>query len=1027
MIFFQTFFSNNKKRIDRFLPYIIISILGLTPLLWFKNDFLILYGDMDIPLLPKYNLYTSFFSPTINQQHIFPFYLFFAILDFIGFELYQIEKIWFIICYLLIGFSMFYLIKTIFKDRKNIISIVSSTFYMFNLYLTHIVQPPLILVYGLIPLILGFFIKGLNFIDNKKKSNFYLILTCIATFFATASIANPPLYSMIFILLFSYLIFFFFVNRKKISKAILYFIKFLFSYLILELPIIILLYLAYSSPVKKLMTGRELTIDSFSWTHAKSSFLNIFRLIGHWAWFTDYNGKPYISYANSYFTNNFLIISTYILTFLAFLALFLKPKNKKIRYFTILALISLFLSHGLHEPTTNIFSIIYKYVPLFWIYREPFVKFTLIVTLSYSILIGYSVNILITSFDIFLTEKLNKKRLNKNNISKKVRKIVEIFLTLVFVITIITTSYPLITGEITPDPPGNIKIPNYWLDIANFLKDVDSKIFWFPKAPLYRSYKWGFSGMSLVRYIAPLNSINDYGSIFLYDNKTIEKLENEIDKLNEELTNKLLSILNVKYIIQRNDINPDVYGTTHPDISRKVLEKASDIKLFKKFGQLSVYENEINLPYIFPSQRYDYIYGNINDIEDYLLMKKDEKELKTFFSSDSVEKQMLNSNILNSKNLEDIYLFITSKLPLKKYQALYDDNDNTPDVMKVNKEYNLDIKLKNLGTVKWPNESVSPVFLSYHWYDLKSDKVFIYDGIRTKLPESVKPNKELVLEARIIAPSEPGDYLLIYDLIDEGVTWFSEEGVVPLVKSVRVVSKKEKGDKSLTIEDEILEKLYKDYPLFETEPEELLFPREGEYEIYVNSVWKNGLDSFLYKIDNNNWQKLKIEESIKQDSKYLIGKIKIDKGVHVVSFRNDNAIFSNLRLNEEANNFLLFQKGQGVEKSLPKISFKKINPAKYLINVKDVQCPFYLTQLENFDTYWTAKIDKTKIEEHGKVFDYANAWYIDKKGSYNVVIEYTPQKYFYFSLFISLAFLIILVIFLINLKIKIRNLNKEKT
>ncbi|GAH12206.1 unnamed protein product, partial [marine sediment metagenome] len=137
-------------------------------------------------------------------------------------------------------------------------------------------------------------------------------------------------------------------------------------------------------------------------------------------------------------------------------------------------------------------------------------------------------------------------------------------------------------------------------------------------------------------------------------------------------------------------------------------------------------------------------------------------------------------------------------------------------------------------------------------------------------------------------------------------------------------------------------------------------------------------------------------------------------------------VYSSFRTNEKANYFLLIQKGKELKENLPEISYKKINPTKYLVNVKNAQDPFYLVQLENYDTYWNAGIDGNKLDEHKKVFGYANAWHIDKKGNYNVVIEYTPQKYFYFGLFISLTFLLILVIFLIYLKIKIRNLNKEK-
>jgi len=187
----------------------------------------------------------------------------------------------------------------------------------------------------------------------------------------------------------------------------------------------------------------------------------------------------------------------------------------------------------------------------------------------------------------------------------------------------------------------------------------------------------------------------------------------------------------------------------------------------------------------------------------------------------------------------------------------------------------------------------------------------------------------------------------------------------------------------------------------------------------------------LIKIDDGYWLRLNTEEITKKetkltkDSKYLIGRVIIDKGIHTISFKNSNPVYSSFRTNEKANYFLLIQKGKELKENLPEISYKKINPTKYLVNVKNAQDPFYLIQLENYDTYWNAKIDKNIIEEHEKVFGYANAWHIDEKGNYNVVIEYAPQKWFYYSLFISLVFLSILVIFLIYLKIKYGKISKQ--
>jgi hypothetical protein len=42
------------------------------------------------------------------------------------------------------------------------------------------------------------------------------------------------------------------------------------------------------------------------------------------------------------------------------------------------------------------------------------------------------------------------------------------------------------------------------------------------------------------------------------------------------------------------------------------------------------------------------------------------------------------------------------------------------------------------------------------------------------------------LTATVVAPAAPGSYCLVYDLVKEGITWFSTQGVAPLSVSVTV-------------------------------------------------------------------------------------------------------------------------------------------------------------------------------------------------------------------------------------------------
>lgn len=95
------------------------------------------------------------------------------------------------------------------------------------------------------------------------------------------------------------------------------------------------------------------------------------------------------------------------------------------------------------------------------------------------------------------------------------------------------------------------------------------------------------------------------------------------------------------------------------------------------------------------------------------------------------------------------------------------------------KDFNFQIKIKNMSSVTWQKENVLtrkyPIRLAYHWLSKKGDLI-VFDGRRTAFPQDLGPGEEVVLNAAIIAPTEPGEYLLELDLVQENVAWFKDKG-----------------------------------------------------------------------------------------------------------------------------------------------------------------------------------------------------------------------------------------------------------
>ena len=85
------------------------------------------------------------------------------------------------------------------------------------------------------------------------------------------------------------------------------------------------------------------------------------------------------------------------------------------------------------------------------------------------------------------------------------------------------------------------------------------------------------------------------------------------------------------------------------------------------------------------------------------------------------------------------------------------------------------VKVRNVGRKPWRQSD--QIHLSYHLYE--SDALPLVDGERADLPRDVLPGESVVIETILPAPAKVGEYLLMWDLVQEDTTWFSGQGVKP--------------------------------------------------------------------------------------------------------------------------------------------------------------------------------------------------------------------------------------------------------
>lgn len=86
------------------------------------------------------------------------------------------------------------------------------------------------------------------------------------------------------------------------------------------------------------------------------------------------------------------------------------------------------------------------------------------------------------------------------------------------------------------------------------------------------------------------------------------------------------------------------------------------------------------------------------------------------------------------------------------------------------------LQLRNRGERLWEAHGNSPVSVFYHWLSPDSQLAYIADGLHTPLPRDVAPGETITLPVTLRAPAQPGQYLLAWDMLREGLFWFSVLG-----------------------------------------------------------------------------------------------------------------------------------------------------------------------------------------------------------------------------------------------------------
>jgi len=95
----------------------------------------------------------------------------------------------------------------------------------------------------------------------------------------------------------------------------------------------------------------------------------------------------------------------------------------------------------------------------------------------------------------------------------------------------------------------------------------------------------------------------------------------------------------------------------------------------------------------------------------------------------------------------------------------------TPRVLRAGGERTARVVLRNDGSRIWPGDG--SVSLSYHWFAADGEMV-AWEGRRSVVNRPVAPGELFELDAVVSAPQETGFLRFQWDMVEEGVCWFSQ-------------------------------------------------------------------------------------------------------------------------------------------------------------------------------------------------------------------------------------------------------------
>lgn len=587
-------------------PLIILVVCLSLIFVWFNKGLLFAGGEAGIPFysLSKTAERISYLwideeagYPGVGNLTEVPYYALLKIPLQFGVPSNLIQVFNFFLVMFIGAVSVYFLIKITIEDelrkRANVwgveyVSLIGAIFYLLNPFsMSQIFGRSLNIQYlsfALLPLFLLLYIKGL-----KTRNLIYGFLSVIASFIFSGAYGSFGYIPALWLLVSLYTLFHLWKNRSKreIIFCIFFFLFVFLGWIMVNLFWIIPVFKLGGQQLAGSLNAGEENLGSLRGVSKHFSLPVLIRLLHTGYFYEDLYGSVYSSF--------FFVIISWIIPVVSFFSLTFFKKINSFKFYLTLFIISLFVSLGSNFPIGWLFELIFKSIPVFQMYRNPYEKFGLIFLLAYTPF--FAIGALVFSEKLALFFKSQKLKYFSAGL-------------IIFLVSGIFV-WPMWKGIFAGGYKINtwIKVPGYYKEANNWLNQQggDFRLLQLPLIPGDGvRYKWDhpYQGIEPSEYLFDRQSIGQninkqYYNILL---QRIGIFQPNIFGPDPDLTDsefrseniwEELAKLNIRYIILHNDIDITFGGFKSPQETEAYLQKQSKITKVKSIGQLDIYKVQI--------------------------------------------------------------------------------------------------------------------------------------------------------------------------------------------------------------------------------------------------------------------------------------------------------------------------------------------------------------------------------------------------------------------------------------------------